>query len=282
MAPVTRDTLPLLVDLVKRECSAAAALVLEEFEQRYPPTMVGSLCKLASTQFWLGTPGKGNTAPQPPPNGTAMGLMIKTGTLWGTPCTARNVPGLPSAITPPLNGPLLRSQFAAFSKAAHAAAKATYQAYPLPSSASAAAATGKSGNKTSPPDGYTAEFWRRLWGVSLNRAQCSEWFRFAELILTIVPGTVECERAFSSVGYLKSDHRNKLSGEHLRDTLRMFVQTAFTINTFPFTAALESWAKAKNYRWRDVGAPREQRKTAAKKARTEAPADGQPDVIVIN
>ena len=39
----------------------------------------------------------------------------------------------------------------------------------------------------------------------------------------------------------------------MADALRMSLQERFTLDTFPFIAALKAWATAKNYRWRDLG-----------------------------
>ena len=94
------------------------------------------------------------------------------------------------------------------------------------------------------------------------------WFRFVELILTIVPGTVECERAF----YLKNDSRNRLAGENLCNSVAMMTQTDFTIHTFPFAAALRAWAVAKKYRWKDTRAAPKARKQA--KGKTAGKAGG--------
>ena len=60
------------------------------------------------------------------------------------------------------------------------------------------------------------------------RDNCSEWVCLGELALVIVPGSVEDERIFSAMNFLKSDLRNRLVNPHLTDALRIFSSHAYT------------------------------------------------------
>ncbi len=65
----------------------------------------------------------------------------------------------------------------------------------------------------------------------------------AKLLLVIVPGSVEDERAFSTWGFIHNDWRNRLKPGHLNDCMRMFLQKWWDVDTFPYEAALDAWHK---------------------------------------
>jgi hypothetical protein len=85
--------------------------------------------------------------------------------------------------------------------------------------------------------------WRNL---SESRHLCkliSEYFKLAEIGCCLVLGSVEDERCFSTLKFLKSCHRNRL-GKHLPLVVQMFGQKFYTLESFPYKEAIESWKNA--------------------------------------
>jgi hypothetical protein len=87
------------------------------------------------------------------------------------------------------------------------------------------------------------KLWRNL---SKSRHLCkliSEYFKLAEIGCCLVLGSVEDERCFSNVKFLKSCQRNRL-GKHLPLVVRMFGQQYFSLDNFPYKDAIGSWRTA--------------------------------------
>jgi hypothetical protein len=86
----------------------------------------------------------------------------------------------------------------------------------------------------------------KLWrSLSQLRHLCkliSEYFKLAEIGCCLVLGSVEDERCFSNLKFLKSCQRNRL-GKHLPLVVRMFGQQFYTLDNFPYKDAIESWKR---------------------------------------
>ena len=67
----------------------------------------------------------------------------------------------------------------------------------------------------------------------------SEFIILAELAIIMVLGSIQDERTFSTVSFMKSKLQNQLS-EHLELMVNFKSQKFFTLETFPYTAAYES------------------------------------------
>jgi hypothetical protein len=73
---------------------------------------------------------------------------------------------------------------------------------------------------------------------SLLRHAFPEYFRLATMALTLVLGSVEDERAFSTVSFVKGKLRNKLV-EHLPLCVKMFTQKFYTLRNFPYQEVVD-------------------------------------------
>ncbi|KAJ9520739.1 hypothetical protein QJQ45_007608 [Haematococcus lacustris] len=60
------------------------------------------------------------------------------------------------------------------------------------------------------PAKETTKLWRYLAGQPITKADILEYIKLAELALVMTPGSVEEERMFSAMAYLKDDTRNRL------------------------------------------------------------------------
>jgi hypothetical protein len=92
-----------------------------------------------------------------------------------------------------------------------------------------------------PPDqNPVTRLWRSLDANSYLRHSLSEFIILAQLAIVMVLGLVQDEPTFSTVSFMKSKLRNRLS-EHLELVVDFKSQKFFTLETFPYTAAYESW-----------------------------------------
>ncbi len=89
-------------------------------------------------------------------------------------------------------------------------------------------------------DTPTSRVWQEISRTAGLTAGLSQYIALAQLVFVMVPGSVEDERRFSSMGYLQDPTRNRLDG-HLALCVRMFTQDLFDLRTFPFEAALKKW-----------------------------------------
>ena len=68
------------------------------------------------------------------------------------------------------------------------------------------------------------------------------WFKVAEIALTMVGGSVEDERTFSTLSFIKNDLRSRMQEEHLNAAMRLYdSKRTYTMSTFPFFDAFLAW-----------------------------------------
>jgi hypothetical protein len=67
-----------------------------------------------------------------------------------------------------------------------------------------------------------------------------EYRKLAEIAVTHVLGSVEDEKCFSSVGFLKNKLRNPLDN-NLEVVVGMYSQRIFTLETFPYETCFDQW-----------------------------------------
>ncbi|KAJ9530395.1 hypothetical protein QJQ45_000767 [Haematococcus lacustris] len=83
------------------------------------------------------------------------------------------------------------------------------------------------------PAKETTKLWRYLAGQPITKADILEYIKLAELALVMTPGSVEEERMFSAMAYLKDDTRNRLQECHLNVCARVFSSNQFDLDTIP-------------------------------------------------
>jgi hypothetical protein len=82
--------------------------------------------------------------------------------------------------------------------------------------------------------------WRSIDAKSFLRHSLSKWLIVAEIAIVMVLGSVEDERKFSTVSFMKNRLRNCLSS-NLGLVVGFKSQKFFDIESFPYDAAFESW-----------------------------------------
>ena len=75
---------------------------------------------------------------------------------------------------------------------------------------------------------------------SLLRHAFLEYFRLATIALTLVLESMEDERAFSTVGFVKEKLHNKLV-EHLPLCVKMFIQKFYILCSFLYQEVVDIW-----------------------------------------
>jgi len=91
------------------------------------------------------------------------------------------------------------------------------------------------------------EFWREATRLGAQ-LHFGAWVKLAELAMVMVPGSVENERMFSTLKYIRNPQRNKLQAQHLTCCARGFRSSAFSVENFPYPEAIMEWLSAKKRR----------------------------------
>ena len=97
--------------------------------------------------------------------------------------------------------------------------------------------------------GFTIMFWRRLMATPTGATNLSQWAVLAELALVMVPDSVEAERMFSTMSFLKDKLRNRLT-THLSPCAQLYSQSTYSLSNFPYPDAIKSWREAVKFRGR--------------------------------
>ncbi|KAJ9524206.1 hypothetical protein QJQ45_004989 [Haematococcus lacustris] len=91
------------------------------------------------------------------------------------------------------------------------------------------------------PAEETTKLWHYLDGQPITKADIPEYMKLAELALVMTPGSVEEERMFSAMAYLKDDTRNRLQECHLNVCARVSSSKQFELETFPVERVINKW-----------------------------------------
>ena len=111
-------------------------------------------------------------------------------------------------------------------------------------------AAAESGNEPEPaqPPTPTPLSAKEFWGEATRlgaQYRFGEWVKVAELVMVMVPGSVEDERMFSTLKYIRNPQRNRLQAQHLTCCARGFKSSAFGVESLPYPEAILEWISAK-------------------------------------
>ena len=84
--------------------------------------------------------------------------------------------------------------------------------------------------------------------ISMKNTMISSNILLAQLVFVMVPGSVEEERMFSAMKYLKNVYRNRLLEVHLTMCARAFHHPRVTLSNFPYKHAIRFWLEQKERR----------------------------------
>ncbi len=78
-----------------------------------------------------------------------------------------------------------------------------------------------------------SKLWNKLFRNALLCAQLSKFMNIAKLVVVQIMGSVEDEKTFSTLTFMKTKLQNQLC-EHLNLVVCMFAQPFYMIHTFPY------------------------------------------------
>jgi len=81
--------------------------------------------------------------------------------------------------------------------------------------------------------GSSKKFWRSMQLGEMASRSISEYLKMAQIILVLVPSSVEDERTFSTWGFIQNDLRSRMKEGHLNDCMRLYKQPWWDLETFP-------------------------------------------------
>jgi hypothetical protein len=82
--------------------------------------------------------------------------------------------------------------------------------------------------------------WRMLDANTALVAQFSEYIKLAQLSMVHVFGSIEDERCFSSLTFLKDRLRNCLASDRLGVVIGMYAQQVYTLQDFPYDPCFQT------------------------------------------
>jgi len=82
--------------------------------------------------------------------------------------------------------------------------------------------------------------WRTIYSNGMLQFSLSEFLKLAEIACVQVLGSVEDERTFSTLTFIKNRLRNRLT-THLELAVAMFAQRFYTMENFPYHAVFATW-----------------------------------------
>ena len=86
---------------------------------------------------------------------------------------------------------------------------------------------------------FTA-LWHTISANSLLQFNIAEFMKLAEIACVQVLGSVEFERTFSTLSFIKNRLRNRLT-THLELAVAMHAQKFYTIDNFPYSVCFATW-----------------------------------------
>jgi oligoribonuclease NrnB/cAMP/cGMP phosphodiesterase (DHH superfamily) len=95
-------------------------------------------------------------------------------------------------------------------------------------------------------------FWQHLMAAKEDAMiRIGEFKKIAEILIVMVAGSIEDERLFSAMSFVLTKHRCSLR-ESLEKCVLLMTQELFSIDTFPWGAAMEEWHAGASKRGRYV------------------------------
>jgi hypothetical protein len=92
--------------------------------------------------------------------------------------------------------------------------------------------------------------WRMLHANIALVGQFPEYIRLAQIALVHVLGSVEDERCFSSLTFLKDKLQNRLASDHLSVVMGLYGQQVYNLENFPYDDCFHTWVlSVERYRY---------------------------------
>ncbi|KAJ9520250.1 hypothetical protein QJQ45_030274 [Haematococcus lacustris] len=256
--PVDEAALETARGSVEKQLTSAALSLTADLESRFPPSEQLSAFALLTPSYWWDT-----KAPSQADQKAKLQALTEC---YAQPKALAAAPFSHSPLSPMLDSAKLYQQLGSFQVAARGVARAMKAQL---EDMRRRAAKRKPGTRQEQSDsddshgsdngGYDvqeqrtpllSEFWKKLHASMAS--QLSEFCKAATLLIVTVPGSVEEERSFSAMNFIKDERRNSLSA-NLSSTLRVYLDKTFTLKTFPYKEAIDYWMAGASARGRYLG-----------------------------
>lgn len=213
-SPVNRVEFARTVTKVQSDCKHAAKLLVEELEDRFPNHDLLSALGVVFPQFWVQPDCQVNFAVHL--NAIKAFYSEQKSCLIGEDGSRVMTP-----ILPPLDATTLDMQAAMFKMAM------------ITNSTKIMEDKSNMGNPME-------KLWSALNLSPLLVCRLSEYFKLANLAMVTLVGSVEDERTFSNLAFIKNKLRNRL-GANLDTIMKLYAQDFFTLESFPYGDAYDKW-----------------------------------------
>jgi hypothetical protein len=214
---VSRDDFLAAVNSMKGQCSSAVELLIKELSKRFPDSKIIEALGVAFPQYWKN-----------PECDTLFPMHMQVIKRWYCNMKVVTFSEGSEKVTRQIAQPL--------------------DSYQLDLHTSLFKMTMKSNTDKmlEPPYNVNpvSKLWQKLGCNGLLLLKLSEFMRLAEIAITTVLGSVEDERTFSSLNFIKRKLRSQLEG-NLDTTVRVFSQGYYNLESFPYAYAYNHWRAAK-------------------------------------
>jgi hypothetical protein len=85
------------------------------------------------------------------------------------------------------------------------------------------------------------KLWREFDANSALSTSFPEYIKLAHIAMIHLLGSIEDERTFSSLTFLKDKLRNRLEGNHLGIAVGIHAQSMYSLKTFPYNDCFKQW-----------------------------------------
>jgi hypothetical protein len=209
---------------VVEQVGGLASSVSAQLKERFPKKELLEAMSILQASYWL------SEESMRPDFEESVKLLAE---FYGEPKTLMSdfMAGVP--LIPPINAALLRKQAGRFEREMARLGNSF-----------------KQGDSQNDPKlkkmGITKPLWTYVMKSPL-RGDISEFVTLAIIMLIMPASSAQAERLFSSMNFIKNDHRNRLGEEHLNHTIRLFT-SKYDMDDFPFETALEIFLSRKDRR----------------------------------
>jgi hypothetical protein len=215
--PVSRDDFLSAVSSIKGQCSSVVELLIEELSRRFPDSEIMEAQGVVFPQYWKN-----------PDCDTLFPVHMQVIKKWY--CEMKEISfgegseKVTSQVAQPLGSYKLDLQTSLFKLTMKSNAE----------------------KMLGPPydQNPVTKLWQKLGCNGLLLSKLSEFIQLAEIAITTVLGSVEDERTFSSLKFIKSRLRNRWE-DNLDTVVKILSQGYYNLENFPYANAYSHWRAAK-------------------------------------
>jgi hypothetical protein len=213
---------------VRSEARQVATDLIQELKDRFPPTDMLDALEIVYPQFWSKKPVV-----------DSKDLWRKVAQLEKFYCKEKQLTD-GRRVAKMLSTDALKSQLGHFRSAMAAASPSFMQRH------AAACKAAQQDKKLTAPGAAVSEFWKDLASKAAITSMFPEYMKLVEIAMVMVGGSVQDERLFSTLTFVKNKLRSSLGEAHLNDCLFLYsTRDEFDDGSFPYARAYELWRAAR-------------------------------------